>query len=115
MAFNPNELIIDRVRYVTAHDLETKEMLFMLTQIEDPSLNCTAEGEDVVDAVGALITTMYRSKQAEFTATNSLFSLDLAAAQYGTQKKVAGEGEDAKPITYVVLTEAGQSFVPAAE
>lgn len=91
MAINPNELILDRVRYVTAHDLETKEKLFMLTQLEDPSLNCTAEGEDVTDAVGALITTMYRSKQAEFTATNSLLSLDLAAAQYGSKKEVAGE------------------------
>ena len=90
MAINPNELILDRVRYLTAHDLETKEKLFMLTQLEEPSLNCTAEGEDVTDAVGALITTMYRSKQAEFTATNSLLSLDLAAAQFGAEKEVAG-------------------------
>ncbi len=90
MAINPNELILDRVRYLTAHDLETKEKLFMLTQLEEPSLNCTAEGEDVTDAVGALITTMYRSKQAEFTATNSLLSLDLAAAQFGSEKEVAG-------------------------
>ena len=98
MAFNPNELVLDRVRYLTAHDLETKEKLFMLTQLEDPSLNCTAEGEDVTDAVGALITTMYRSKQAEFTAANSLFSLDLAAAQFGSEKEVAGT--DAKIIDW---------------
>ena len=89
MAFNPNEMIIDRVRYVTFNDLKTGEQQFMLTQLEDPSLNCTAEGEDVVDAVGALITTLYRSKQAEFTASNSLFSLNLAAAQLGSQKEVA--------------------------
>lgn len=89
MAFNPNELIIDRVRYVVAHDLETKEKLFMLKEIEEPSLNTTAEGEDVVDAVGALITTLYRSKQAEFTASNSLFSLDLAAQQFGAKKEMA--------------------------
>ena len=88
MAFNPNELIIDRVRYVVAHDLETKEKLFMLKEIEEPSLNTTAEGEDVVDAVGALITTLYRSKQAEFSASNSLFSLDLAAQQFGAEKVV---------------------------
>lgn len=97
---NPNELILDRVRYLTAHDLETKEKLFMLTQLEDPSLNCTAEGEDVTDAVGALITTMYRSKQAEFTATNSLLSLDLAAAQYGSEKEVAGTDNKMVDWTY---------------
>lgn len=97
---NPNELILDRVRYLTAHDLETKEKLFMLTQLEEPSLNCTAEGEDVTDAVGALITTMYRSKQAEFTATNSLLSLDLAAAQYGSKKEVADADNKMVDWTY---------------
>lgn len=100
MAIDPNELILDRVRYLTAHDLNTKEKLFMLTQLEDPSLNCTAEGEDVTDAVGALITTMYRSKQAEFTATNSLLSLDLAAAQYGSKKEIAGEENKVVDWTY---------------
>lgn len=91
MAFNPNELILDKVRQLTAHDLETGEILLRLTQLEDPTLSTSAEGEDVTDAVGALITTMYRAKQAEFSASNSLLSLDLAAAQYGTKKEVAGE------------------------
>ena len=42
---------------------------------------------------------------------------DLCSEKKGlcVREKVAGEGEDAKPITYVVLTEAGQAFVPAAE
>lgn len=91
MAFNPNELILDKVRQLTAHDLETGEILLRLTQLEDPTLSTSAEGEDVTDAVGALITTMYRAKQAEFSASNSLLSLDLAAAQYGTKKEIAGE------------------------
>lgn len=100
MALNLNELIIDRVRYVVAHDIETHEKLFMLTEIEEPSLNCTSEGEDVTDAVGSLITTMYRSKQVEFTATNSLFSLDLAAQQLGADKEVAGSDNKVVDYTY---------------
>ena len=105
MAFNKNELILDRVRSLTAHDLSTNEILFRLTQLEEPSLNCTAEGEEVTDAVGARITTMYRAKSAEFTATNSLLSLDLAAAQYGT-KKIVGEAStnEIKDYTYDILT-----------
>lgn len=91
MAFNPNELILDKVRQLTAHDLSTGEVLFRLTQLEDPTISTSAEGEDVTDAVGALITTMYRAKQAEFSASNSLLSLDLAAHQFGTKKEVAGE------------------------
>jgi len=79
-------------------------MLFRLTQLEEPSLNCTAEGEQVTDAVGAVITTMYRAKQAEFTATNSLLSLDLAAAQYGTKKVVGETSAEILDYTYEILT-----------
>ena len=89
-ALNLNELLLDRVRSLTAHDLSTKELLFRLTSLEDPSLSCTAEGEEVTDAIGALITTLYRAKKATFSASNSLISLDLAAAQYGTKKEVTG-------------------------
>lgn len=92
------------MRSLTAHDLSTNEMLFRLTQLEEPSLNCTAEGEQVTDAVGAVITTMYRAKQAEFTATNSLFSLDLAAAQYGTKKVVGETSAEVLDYTYEILT-----------
>lgn len=104
MAFNKSELILDRVRSLTAHDLTTNELLFRLTQLEEPSLNCTAEGEEVTDAVGARITTMYRAKSAEFTATNSLLSLDLAAAQYGTKKVVGDTGTEIIDYTYEILT-----------
>ena len=90
MALNLNELLLDRVRSLTAHDLSTKELLFRLTSLEDPSLSCTAEGEEVTDAIGALITTLYRAKKATFSASNSLISLDLAAAQYGAKKEVTG-------------------------
>ena len=42
---------------------------------------------------------------------------DLCSEKKGlcVREKVTPEGEDAKPITYVLLTEAGQAFVPAAE
>lgn len=104
--FNPNQLLIDRVRYVVAHDIKTDEKLFMLSELEDASLNTSAEGEEVTDAVGALITTFYRSKQAEFTATNSLFSLDLAAAQFGAKKEIASAGSTITDYTYEFLDTA---------
>ncbi len=106
MAFNVNELILDKVRSLTAHDLTTGEMLFRLTSLEDPSLSCTAEGEEIVDAIGAVITTLYRAKKATFSASNSLISLDLAAAQYGTQKEVASKENKIVVPTYEILTVA---------
>ena len=106
MALNLNELLLDRVRSLTAHDLSTKELLFRLTSLEDPSLSCTAEGEEVTDAIGALITTLYRAKKATFSASNSLISLDLAAAQYGANKEITGVTEGLDSIvdyTYEIL------------
>ena len=103
MAFNKNEVLLDRVRSLTCHDLETKKMLLRLTSLEDPSLNTTAEGEEVVDAIGALITTLYRAKKATFSASNSLVSLDLAAAQYGAKKEVASSEGKIVDHTYEIL------------
>lgn len=109
MAFNKNELILDRVRSLTTHDLETKELLFRLTSLEDPSLSCTAEGEEIVDAIGAVITTLYRAKKATFGASNSLISLDLAAAQYGTKKEVGAEGATITDYAYEILKVEGET------
>lgn len=104
MALNVNELVLDKVRSLTAHKLGGGEMLFRLTSLEDPSLSCTAEGEEVVDAIGALITTLYRAKKATFSASNSLISLDLAAAQYGTKKEVASGNNKINVPTYEIIT-----------
>ena len=104
MALNINELVLDRVRSLTLHDLTDGSMICRLTQLAEPSLNCTAEGEEVTDALGSRITTMYRAKSAAFTANNALFSLDLAAAQYGTKKEVAGAGTEILDYTYEILT-----------
>lgn len=91
--FNKNELILDKVRSMTAHDLQNHELLLRLTTLEEPTLTCTAEGEEIVDAIGAVITTLYRAKKATFGATNSIISLDLAAAQFGAKKEIAGTDE----------------------
>jgi DNA-binding MarR family transcriptional regulator len=40
---------------------------------------------------------------------------DLAKKGLVIRDKVAGEGEDAKDITYVVLTDEGAAFVPATD
>lgn len=96
-------MVIDRVRRMTAHDLETGEMLFQLTQLEEPSLNTASEGEDVTDAVGSVITTIYRAKTGTFSATNSLLSLDLAATQFGSKKQVAASDKKIINYTYDIL------------
>ena len=40
---------------------------------------------------------------------------DLSKKGLVVRQKVAGEGEDAKDITYVCLTDEGAAFVPATD
>ena len=92
MAFNPNELILERIRAVEEYDPATFELTGRYTQVEDPSLKTSADGAEVTDAMGASIMTFYNAQKGTFDFTNSLFSLDLAASQFGTKKKIAGTG-----------------------
>ncbi|WP_343247486.1 hypothetical protein [Diplocloster hominis] len=87
--FNPNELILERIRAVEAYNPATDELIGRLTQIEEPVLETSATALDVVDAMGTPIHTFYNAQQGKFSGSNSLFSLDLAASQFGAEKVVA--------------------------
>lgn len=102
--FNKNEVVLEKVKQASLYDLETGILLNRLTSIEDPSLNTTAEKEEVVDAQGNTITDIYRAKKATFGGSNSLFSLDLAASQFGAKKDVASA--DNKIVNYMAETMA---------
>ena len=104
--FNKNEMILDKVRSLSFNDLETRQMLFRLTSLEESTLSCTAEGEEVTDAIGSLITTLYRAKKATFSATNSLFSFSLLAEQYGAKIEYATEDKAIEDRTYDILNVA---------
>lgn len=89
MAINVNELILDRVRSLIFTDLSDGSVIGRLTKLEEPSLQTAAEAEDVTDAQGALVSRLFRAKTGRFEATNSLFSVDLLAQQFGAEKEVA--------------------------
>lgn len=88
---NVNELILDKVRSLIFTDLSDGSVIGRLTKLEDPSLQTAAEGEEITDAQGALISKIFRAKTGKFSATNSLFSMDLLALQYGAYKEIADE------------------------
>lgn len=91
MAFNPNELVLEKIRTVEEYDPATFELTGRYTQIEEPSLKTSADATDVTDAMGAPIQTFYTAQKGTFDFTNSLLSLDLAASQFGTKKEIADD------------------------
>lgn len=109
MAFNKNEVVLEKVRQASYYNLEDGKLELRITSIEDPTLGCTAEGEEVTDAIGSLITTIYRAKKATFGGSNSLMSFDLAAAQYGAKKEVASSDSKITNYAYEILEVSGTS------
>ena len=87
--FNPNEVILERVRFVEEYDIATNELMGRYTQIESPSLKTAAEGTAVTDAMGSEIANFYKAQTGTFDFTNSIHSLDLMASQFGTKKEIA--------------------------
>ena len=86
---NLNNFIIDRVLRGVAQSHTDESVLFAITQIQNPSLTCSSESVDAVDALGTPVATFYRSKTAEFSAENAMFDMNLMAVQVGAEKKVA--------------------------
>lgn len=91
MAVNLNNFIIDRVLRGVAQSQTDDSVLFAINQIQNPSLTCSSESTDAVDALGTPVATFYRSKTAEFSAENAIFDMNLLSVQVGADKKVADE------------------------
>lgn len=93
MAINFNNFVIDRVLRGIALSQKDGSLLFSINQITNPSLSCSSESTDAVDALGTPIATFYRAKNAEFSAENAIFDMNLMAVQLGTQKVEASTGK----------------------
>lgn len=97
MAFDLNNFVIDRIirGVATAQGDNEKlgihkgDVLFSINQIQNASLTTSSESTDAVDALGVPVATFYRAKNAEFSAENALFDMNLMATQSGTVKNVA--------------------------
>lgn len=101
--FNPNELILEKIRAVEEYDTSTDELVGRYTQIEEPNLNTSSDSEDVTDAMGTPIHTFYRNPQGTFSFTNSLHSLDLMASQLGSDKVIAtSENKIIMPVSETI-------------
>lgn len=89
MAFNIDNLIINRALSGSMFDKATGEAMYSLNQITEPSLEITGETVYTVDAVGTRVAAFDRSTEATLTGSNAFINLGLAAAQFGSDKVVA--------------------------
>lgn len=105
MAFKLGDLIIDRIVEgvgEVASGNNAGKLLYRLTNLQEASINVTADSVDAVDGTGAVIKTFYRGKQGEFTATNSTLSLPIIEQMSGTAAKYAGAGDNAIEMPMII-------------
>lgn len=89
---NIKNFVVDKVRHAAAFNRLTSEMMYHLTEVQNPSLGSTADSKQCIGADGAPIMTLYTAKSATFSAESALLDFGLMAAQYGTEMQEAAEG-----------------------
>lgn len=90
MAFSSlDSIVIDRAIKGTMFDSVTGKMIFNVEMIKDPNIEISGTTVFADDHMGTHIMSFNRAKEAKFSASNALFSLGLAAAQYGSTKTIA--------------------------
>lgn len=87
MAFDIRNFVIDRP--VMGSFTRFGRNIWVLSDIQDASLNMTQETQDKTDALGNVIAQFDRAKTAAFSAASGFFELDLLAEQVGSERKVA--------------------------
>lgn len=111
MAFDINNFVIDRPVRAIMSDSATGDVLWAINQIKDPSIKCASTATQATDMLGSPIMEFERAKTATFTASNSLFDLGLAAAQFGTTKKVATTANKVTAPRFEVRDVVGTTLV----
>ena len=91
MAFKLDDLIIDRIQVATAEDFDGN-VLYTLTQLQEATINISAESNDVTDKDGNLVKRFWRAKTGEFSATNAFINLNILGEEAGSGKVEASAG-----------------------
>lgn len=87
MGFTLDDIVIDRVQYGFAEDLNGNP-LYTLTQLQDATINISAESTDATDNQGNLIKRFWKAKTGEFTANNAMINLNVIGAASGEVRKL---------------------------
>lgn len=90
MSFKLGDIIIDRLQF--GYGCRSNGTpLYALTQLQEATINVTADSQDIVDKDGSLVYRKYRAKQGEVTAVNAFMNLRVIEALSATDAEIATE------------------------
>lgn len=109
MGFTLDDIIIDRVQYGFAEDFNGNP-LYVLTQLQDATINISAESTDATDNQGNLVKRFWKAKTGEFTANNAMINLNVIGAASGEGKNVASASNQIT-MPKIISVKAGEKVV----
>ena len=90
MAFKLGDIIVDRIHSGVAEDFDGN-LLYLLTQLADGTIDITAESKDAVDKDGTLVKRFYNAKTGTFAANNAMINVNVIGAKSGSNPEIASE------------------------
>ena len=104
MAVNFDKLIIDRVADAWFEDKTNKNLLAVLDDVQNFSINTTSETKEKTDSMGALIKRYFTAKSVEVSGENAVLSLNLMGIQTGTGVTKDADVKDIPRIFHIAKT-----------
>ena len=89
MAFKLGDVIIDRLQF--GYGALSDKALYALTQLQNATIDITADTTDITDKDGNLVYRKYSGKKGEITATNSFLNFAIAEIVSANDAEVATE------------------------
>ena len=89
MAFKLGDVIIDRLQF--GYGALADKALYALTQLQEATIDITADSTDVKDKDGNLVYRKYSGKTGEITATNAFMNLAITEIVSATDAEMASE------------------------
>jgi hypothetical protein len=90
MSFRLGDVIIDRLQFGYAAK-STGTPLYALTNLQDTTIDITADSNDVTDAQGNLVYRKYQGKSGEVSGTNAFLNFAIVAALSAVDAEIATE------------------------
>ena len=107
MAFKLGDVIIDRLQF--GYGALADKALYALTQLQNATIDITADSTDVKDKDGNLVYRKYSGKTGEITATNAFLNLAIAEIVSATDAEVA-TAEKAIVMPIFKIVNAGETL-----
>ena len=97
MAFMLGDVIVDRVQFAYGemtkkiNNVDTEVPVLLMSQLNNFTVDITAESKDAVDANGTLVKRFWQAKTGEVTATEAMINFSALATASGSEAQLASQ------------------------